>query len=224
MWETPTEELKDTAGWQRLPGLFCESPPPPTLAPARLRWSGAGLAGEALTCGWRLLDAASWVAPREQASSPGGGPPTLGPPEGPPSSLLGRGPFFVDCILICWGLEFIGELLVVCRSCQNQGGGGKTGVASHDMGSTAPAPARGLRDLPPLAWRAWARQAGAGGWRVALSPQCTQAAMVGANVSAVSTQPRRVSGCSPPWLLFPQCVNPSICYSAQLPGRGSSLP
>lgn len=49
----------------------------------------------------------------------------MGPPEGPPSSRLGRGPFFVDCILICWGLEFIGELLVVCRSCQSQGVGAR---------------------------------------------------------------------------------------------------
>ena len=71
---------------------------------------------------------------------------------------------------------------------------------------------------------AWARQAGARGWRDALSTQCTRAAVVGASVSPVSAQPRRVPGCSPPRLLFPQSVNPSICYSAQLPGWGSSLP
>lgn len=73
-----------------------------------------------LTVGWRLLDAADCVAPREEPSSPDGGTPMAGPPEGPPSSRLVRGPFFVDCILICWGLEFIGELLVVWRSCRSQ--------------------------------------------------------------------------------------------------------
>lgn len=56
----------------------------------------------------------------EEASSPGGGTPAAGTPDGPPSSRLLRGPFFVDCILICWGLEFMGELLVVWRSCGGQ--------------------------------------------------------------------------------------------------------
>lgn len=31
----------------------------------------------------------------------------------------------MDCILICWGLEFMGELLVVWRSCGGQVGGRK---------------------------------------------------------------------------------------------------
>lgn len=160
------------------------------------------------------------MAPREQASSPGGGPPTVGPPEGAPSSLLGGGPFFVDCILICWGLEFIGELLVVCRSCQNQAGGRETGVAGHAWAQLPPLQPKVSGTSHPWPGWAWARQAGAGGWRDALSTQCTRAAVVGASVSPVSAQPRRVPGYSPPRLLFPQPVNPSICYSAQLPGWG----
>lgn len=90
-----------------------------------------------LTCAWRPLDRAGCEVPREQASSPGGGAPTAGPPEGPPSSRLARGPFFVDCILICWGFEFIGELLVVWRSCRSQGVGDEAGAAGSDMGSAA---------------------------------------------------------------------------------------
>lgn len=119
------------------------------------------LAGEALTCGWRLLDAASWVAPREQASSPGGGP-DCGPSEGAPSSL-GRGTLFrVDCILICWGQRFIGELLVVCRSCQNQAGGRETGVAGHGLSCPRLQPKVSGTSHPWPGW-AWARQAGAEG-------------------------------------------------------------
>lgn len=77
--------------------------------------------GRSATCAWRLLGAGGCcVAPSEQASSVGGGAPPAGPPEGAPSSRFVRGPFFVDCILICWGLEFIGELLVVWRSCGSQ--------------------------------------------------------------------------------------------------------
>lgn len=63
---------------------------------------------------------AACAVPSEEASSPVGGPPAIGTPDGPPSSRLLKGPFFVDCILICWGLEFMGELLVVCRSCGGQ--------------------------------------------------------------------------------------------------------
>lgn len=81
-----------------------------------------------LTCGRSPLDAADWAAPREATSSPGAAAPTTGPPGGTPSSRLVRGPFFVDCILICWGLEFMGELLVVCSSCGSQRVGLRPGL------------------------------------------------------------------------------------------------
>lgn len=115
------------AAWALLRRLHSRAPRPwPGMAGPR---TGPG---STPTCGWRLLDAAGCGAPREQASSPGGGAPTAGPPEEPPSSRLVRGPFFVDCILICWGLEFIGELLVVWRSCGSQGGGDETRAAGSD--------------------------------------------------------------------------------------------
>lgn len=79
-----------------------------------------------LGCGWSPLVEAACAVPSEEASSPVGGPPAAGTPHGPPSSRLLRGPFFVDCILICWGLEFMGELLVVWRSCGGQVGSMKS--------------------------------------------------------------------------------------------------
>lgn len=117
-----------------------------------------------LTVGWRLLDTADCVAPREQPSSPGGGTPMAGPPEGPPSSRLVRGPFFVDCILICWGLEFIGELLVVWRSCGSQ----RVRVRPELQAVTSAQ----LLAPHPLSWDfSLAGLAAGPGWRTAQSPR-----------------------------------------------------
>lgn len=80
----------------------------------------------------------------------GGGAPTAGPPEGPPSSRFIRGPFFVDCILICWGLEFIGELLVVWRSCRSQGGKGEARAVGSGFCSAVGHPPKNF-PLPGLA-------------------------------------------------------------------------
>lgn len=62
----------------------------------------------------------SGTAAVEGASSPAGGPPAAVPAGGTPSSRFVTAPFFVDCILICCGLEFIGELLVVWSNCKLQ--------------------------------------------------------------------------------------------------------
>lgn len=65
-----------------------------------------------LTNGCRAVGVGG-AAAVEGASSPGGGPPAAIPDGGTPSSRFVTAPFLVDCILICCGLEFIGELLVV---------------------------------------------------------------------------------------------------------------
>lgn len=72
-----------------------------------------------LTNGCRAVGV-SGAAAVEGASSPAGGPPAAVPAGGTPSSRFVTAPFLVDCILICCGLEFIGELLVVWSNCKLQ--------------------------------------------------------------------------------------------------------
>ena len=72
-----------------------------------------------LTNGCRAVGV-SGAAAVEGGSSPAGGPPAAVPAGGTPSSLFVTAPFLVDCILICCGLEFIGELLVVWSNCKLQ--------------------------------------------------------------------------------------------------------
>lgn len=78
-----------------------------------------------LTDGCRAVGVGG-AAAVEGASSPAGGPPAAIPSGGTPSSRFVTAPFFVDCILICWGLEFIGELLVVWSNCTVTKGEGKS--------------------------------------------------------------------------------------------------
>jgi len=72
-----------------------------------------------LTSGCRAAGV-SGAAAVEGASSAAGGPPAAIPGGGIPSSRFVTTPFLVDCILICCGLEFIGELLVVWSNCKLQ--------------------------------------------------------------------------------------------------------
>lgn len=72
-----------------------------------------------LTDGCRAVGVGG-AAAVEGGSSPTSGPPVAIPTGGTPSSRFVRAPFFVDCILICCGLEFIGELLVVWSNCVSQ--------------------------------------------------------------------------------------------------------
>lgn len=77
------------------------------------------MVSSSLTNGCRAAGVSGAVAV-EGASSPAGGPPAAAPAGGTPSSRFVTAPFLVDCILICCGLEFIGELLVVWSNCRLQ--------------------------------------------------------------------------------------------------------
>lgn len=89
-----------------------------------------------LTDGCRAVGVGG-AAAVEGASSPAGGPPAAIPTGGTPSSRFVTAPFFVDCILICWGLEFIGELLVVWSNCVLQRERAKATVKQLDPSGKA---------------------------------------------------------------------------------------
>ena len=226
--ETPTEELKDTTGWQRLPGLFCESPLrpysrpcPPEVVRGRTGWGSTHL--------WLKTAGCSQLGGPEGGSFISWwGASHCGPSGGAPLFSFGQGTLFRRLHFDLLGLGVHWGVVGGLQELPEPRGGGEAGAAGHDTGSAAQAP-QGLRDFPVLAWPG-PGEAGRAGLRKgsgqpdALSTQCARPAAVRAHISLASARPRRAPGCPRPWLLLPQSVSPSICYSAQLPGWGSSLP
>lgn len=91
---------------------------PPTDE-TRMQRARTDMMFSSLTNGCRAVGV-SGAAAVEGVSSPAGAPPAAVPAGGTPSSRFVTAPFLVDCILICCGLEFIGELLVVWSNCKLQ--------------------------------------------------------------------------------------------------------